>query len=557
MKALSTLIILIICVSHIAIGKDLRTYRSHTVDAENFSQRLNSLGKLLNLPGFSSCVIHNDSIIWTKNFGYSNIEDSILTTSNTVYHCASLTKPITSTVILQLMEDQKLGLNDLVLPDLLPILKQYGIKIDKGIGEIKIKHLLSHTSDNPPGTYFRYDGDKFSLLTQIIDKKSNESFSNLVLKMMSEIGLENTIPVNYVNTYPNVKKLMAKSYGYDSLNLLIPGKYATQFNASTGLISSVLDMARFNIALDNEQIINSESLYTAYQPYNLKNGTKSNYGLGWFVEYFHGTKLVWHYGYGYNTSGIILKVPEYELTFIIMSNSNRLCSPFALGLPQISVLESPFALCFLETFLSSLFPSDKITKINYDDSYQTIINKISSDKNMANKKLAGNIMRSFWAIANVINDSVQQEKFSTAYNRLFFVDSYGFSKQTELVDLFNIAEKYKHSESFNLAYNELIRIFAVADGGYCNYLGMYDNVYIYDINNKKEVWRMTPDYTECAGGHPRNRKADLILNLPAGDYKVFFDNSNSPYDHYFNHWEAFPPTNNFWGIKLTKINAKQ
>jgi len=518
------------------------------------SDKLEDLAKKLKLPSFSACVLSGNQIIWNKSYGYADVANGTPATLNTPYHCASMTKLFSSAVILQMKEDGLIDIDKNVLPSLYPILKQYGIEINESIGEIKIKHLLSHTSDNPVGTYFRYDGDRFSLLSKIIFDASNCQLQNHILKILTSNNINNTIPVIYLSDYPEIKTLLARPYTYDSLGNLRIGNYATQFNAATGLISSVNDLASFISKLDNKLIISDESMQLAYSPFRFKTGNYSNYGIGWFIENFHDVELIWCFGYGYCTSGMILKIPEFDLTFIILSNCDRLSKPFPIGLPQVSVLESQFALEFFKAFIVPRIYEHPIPDIDWRKSLSEIENEIKRVHNQDIKELLSYDLKSSWNISRITGDSIQQEKLYNVYSQSFL--NVKVIKTTIPVELVNISEvnaKGLFSQKFKLENNALIRINAMADGGYCNYFGMYDQVWIDNNESNTEIWRMCAENTECGGGHPRNRFANLILELGAGSYTVNFDNRQSPYKHFFNHWEAFPPDDLFWGIRIDFI----
>ena len=60
-------------------------------------------------------------------------------------------------------------------------------------------------------------------------------------------------------------------------------------------------------------------------------------------------KLVWHYGYGPDAfSALLLKVPERNLTLILLANSDGLSTPFY---DNWGVETSAFASCFLRLFV--------------------------------------------------------------------------------------------------------------------------------------------------------------------------------------------------------------
>ena len=76
------------------------------------------------------------------------------------------------------------------------------------------------------------------------------------------------------------------------------------------------------------------------------SGDPLPYGLGWFVQDYKDRKLVWHYGHAPKAySALILKVPEGELTLILLANSDGASADFRLGAGN--VLRSPFAVAFL------------------------------------------------------------------------------------------------------------------------------------------------------------------------------------------------------------------
>ena len=71
-----------------------------------------------------------------------------------------------------------------------------------------------------------------------------------------------------------------------------------------------------------------ETLAQAWQPATGYRGTALPTGLGWFVQSYSGQRVVWHFGNVPNAySSLIIKLPERNLTFILLANSDRLASP--------------------------------------------------------------------------------------------------------------------------------------------------------------------------------------------------------------------------------------
>ncbi len=121
---------------------------------------LSSYVDSLKLPGINVLVSKNDEIIYSKSFGYADIESKKLLNANNLYRIASMTKLVTAVGILILNEDGYLHLEDpvsyylpefknmnVVVPDSVDennkIIKYH---IEPAKNEITILHLLTHTS---------------------------------------------------------------------------------------------------------------------------------------------------------------------------------------------------------------------------------------------------------------------------------------------------------------------------------------------------------------------------------------------------------------------------
>jgi len=89
-------------------------------------------------PGAAMLLVKNGQILYRKGIGLANLAHQVPLTPDMPFRLASITKPITATAILMLVEARRLALTDL-LTDLLP---------DYPMGEppITIEHLLTHTS---------------------------------------------------------------------------------------------------------------------------------------------------------------------------------------------------------------------------------------------------------------------------------------------------------------------------------------------------------------------------------------------------------------------------
>jgi hypothetical protein len=320
------------------------------------------------------------------------------------------------------------------------------------------------------------------------------------------------------------KPLIAKPY-YNEGDKVLEGNFLTQVNAAVGLESSVADMLKFMQTCLKRELVSTSAYDEMFSPTLLRTNTTVNYGLGWFIEECRGQRVIWHNGYGLAASGLIIMLPEKDLAFVLLGNSNRISSPFPIGLPGVDIEESPFARLFLNVAGSQ-----------------------SSEEISAEQEI-----RDQWRIAHINGNSSRASEAIQKYFSARKEDGLVSGKYHLLTGL-DVQSKDHHTKEFILPADRVIRVIAHADGGYCDFYGMYDNVWLESITSGREVWRMEVSNTTGAGGNPRNRRYDGAFFLPEGSYRMHFDNSSSPYRHFQDNWEAFPPDNYFWGIRIFTEN---
>jgi CubicO group peptidase (beta-lactamase class C family) len=143
---------------------------------------------------------------------------------------------------------------------------------------------------------------------------------------------------------------LAKPYTYSRKGAFALGRYPDHFSAAAGLMASVMDIAGYDIALDQHRFIGPQTQQLAWTPSLSIRGRNLPYGLGWFTQNYKGTRLIWHYGWWPpHVSSLYLKVPELGLSFIILANTEALSRGF--GLHRGNVLRSPAARLFLQAFV--------------------------------------------------------------------------------------------------------------------------------------------------------------------------------------------------------------
>ena len=125
---------------------------------------------------------------------------------------------------------------------------------------------------------------------------------------------------------------------------------AITLTPSSGLISTVRDLAKFDLAIRKGVQLRAETLALAWSAPTGAGGQRLPHGMGWFVQSYNGEPIVWQFGVSDNgSSSMILTAPFRGLTLILLANSSGLARPFSLEAGDVTV--SPFARLFLGIFV--------------------------------------------------------------------------------------------------------------------------------------------------------------------------------------------------------------
>jgi D-alanyl-D-alanine carboxypeptidase len=309
-----------------------------------------------NLPGAIIGIKQFNQQESIQSVGYSDLKNYIQMNDSIQFRCGSITKLFTAIVVLQMVEEGKLGLDYTVtsiLPELKPLIKNAEF--------ITIRQLLNHTSGLGHPTednwkyrfrmvfqpkYF-YKSDFHKRLNKYIYYKplkhfpgTNQYYSNagywILAKVVEHIEGENIEqvlskrickPLDLQHTYLSKKNDEKVAKGYTRIGKKF--KDVTKWDGAdcdgdpaAGLISTASDLLKFGEALFNEQLI-SDSTLTDMLTINELQVCSPNceYGLGletWNTPLFNG--------YGKNGSSLgvdanLICFPEQQKIIVIFTNS--------------------------------------------------------------------------------------------------------------------------------------------------------------------------------------------------------------------------------------------
>jgi CubicO group peptidase (beta-lactamase class C family) len=301
----------------------LASCRHARPSVDDFARRVDAKRAELRIPGLSVAVVHDGKLVLAKGFGTS--------TADTLYPIGSITKTFTSTLMLQLAEEGKLDLDALVQP-----------YVDWEVpADVRIRHVLSHTSEGVPGTRFVYSS-RFNWLDNVVEAATKENFAELLDKrVLKRAALQRTIGGETGG--------LATPHRIDENGTVVESKLPPLgLHSSSGLSSTVTDLARYSIALDDGTLLSPAARERAWTP--AYQGFP--YGLGWFTQTVAGERVVWHTSWWPDAfSGLLVKVPSRKLTLVLLANSDMLVSPQQ---GASNVLLYPVAGDFLRTYLGDV-----------------------------------------------------------------------------------------------------------------------------------------------------------------------------------------------------------
>jgi CubicO group peptidase (beta-lactamase class C family) len=322
-----------------------------------FERYLGSLREETGIPGLSVAVVQGRRVVWEAGLGRQDAERNVPARADTPYLIGDLTQSFAAVVLGQCVERAGLDINT-------PIQRWASLPESAA----NVGHVLSHTSSGAPGEAFAYDPSRFGTLAAVAQDCAARPFRRAVAEDIFErLGMADSIPgrdlakmgatdPDYfhdgkLRAYESVLARLAVPYRVDRSGRATRSDYpAESVNAATGLVSTVRDLARFDIALDDNALISGEIRNTAWTNVRTSSGAPLPMGLGWFVQTYNGERLVWQLGNVRDAgSSLLLKIPGRELTLILLANGDGLAPPDTLATGDITA--SLYVKLFLKLFL--------------------------------------------------------------------------------------------------------------------------------------------------------------------------------------------------------------
>ena len=319
-----------------------------------FESYIESLRQQAGIPAISGALVQDGAIVWERGLGFANLETRLRATPDTPYVVADLTQALSSVLLLQCVEQRRLSLDTPV--------SEYGVT--NGDGPATLRQLLSHSASGG----FRYDLERFASLTAVIEYCAPQPFRKSIShRLLERLAMVDSVPGRDMRS-PDAapeglfEPAVLERYARSLERLAVPYRVdkrgrATRsdlpvdgINAATGLVSTVRDLARFDAAIDTNILLREDTQTAAWTPALGADRSVLPSGMGWMVQPYRGTPVVWQFGVLPNAySALIVKVPSRKATMILLANSDGLAVPFQLETGDVT--RSLFAAVFLRMLL--------------------------------------------------------------------------------------------------------------------------------------------------------------------------------------------------------------
>jgi len=333
--------------------------RAQDIVYDVFSSYLDSLREQAGIPGLAAAIVDAEGIAWERAYGRQDIGRNIATRTDTPHHADGLTVVFTAAMVLRCVEEGRLSLDERI--------GSLGVATSEP--DATIRQILTHTSGPSDNPTFGLRPDRFAPLWPLVRGCAVDSYRENLANLLKRLAMFDSVPgaeivsvappaegvpePGDVERYLALLQRRATPYAVDDRGRASASAYAAgaaMLTPSSGLITTVRDLASFDLALRQNVLLFPETLEQAWNvPVNAR-GEALPHGLGWFVQNHNGEKVVWQFGLGENTSSsLMVTLPARGLTLILMANSDGLARLFSLS--DGDVMRSPFARLFVTLFV--------------------------------------------------------------------------------------------------------------------------------------------------------------------------------------------------------------
>ncbi len=313
-------------------------------------------------PGLAVAVAVDGRVVFAEGFGYADLEQRVPAWPTTKFRIGSISKPLTATALMQLVEQQKIDL-DAPVQKYVPSFPDKGAKITSrllaghlaGIRHYKDDEFLSAKHYDtvvdglkiferdplvaPPGTKFNYSSYGFNVLSAIIESASGVRFLEYMqTRVFQPLGLVNTAPDENRLIVDQRSRFYAKPKDGPFENApYVDNSYKW---AGGGFLSTVEDIVRFGSALLQPGFLKADSLKLLFTSQKTNTGEETGYGMGWSIHKSKsGQRVYEHSGGSVGGRCQLIIYPDSRVVVALLTNLDS--APWRIE--DVESIAEPFA----------------------------------------------------------------------------------------------------------------------------------------------------------------------------------------------------------------------
>ncbi len=300
------------------------------------------------IPSVAVAAARDGRVVWEEAFGWADRAERRRATPHTAYSLASISKPMTATGLMTLVEDGRVELSD-------PVGRYLGRARLAGLaGDASgatVRRVLSHSAGLPlhyqffyedeggepppraetirrygalvfpPGQRFEYSNLGYGLLDHALVRVSGRGFPEFMRsEVFAPLGLTRTA----VGLPERLEPHAATRYGPETQEP-IP-RYRFDHDGASAAWASAHDLIRFALFHLGHRPEGAREVLTAGSRRRMQraatpDGEDTRYGLGWFVEEEFGHRKVWHTGSMPGVSTMLALFPEEDAAVVVLMNT--------------------------------------------------------------------------------------------------------------------------------------------------------------------------------------------------------------------------------------------
>ena len=304
------------------------------------------------VPGIAVGMWH-DGILEFGGWGVTSVDHPLPVDADTLFQIASVTKTITATVIMRLVEQGRVAL-DAPVRTYLP---SFRLADADAAARATVKHLVTHTGGwlgdcfvdfgngddalqkyvdamaeleqiTPLGEIWHYSNSSFTVLGRIIEVVTGRTYEQATRELLfAPLAMEHSV----FNAGEAI--VHRTSVGHQIVDekprVVRPWAFPRATTPVGGVVSTVRDLmtyARFHLGdgatPDGTRLLSKQNLELMRTP-QANADLDRKVGIAWFLREVQGVRLVYHGGVAIGQQGVLMLAPQRNAAIAVETNSTR------------------------------------------------------------------------------------------------------------------------------------------------------------------------------------------------------------------------------------------